>query len=437
MKRPLILCMFVLISMVMISCSSNVDTIKQVEQTIPEWYLNPPQVNDLFVYATASGYSVDIASKNAKSKISEYYRSYIESEYLEAIHSSINNDKENLEQYVSSKISLLSNLEIPGITISKAKEVNGLFYVLAVMDRDVFEQRQNDIRNKMIALVKDADIAKDIGNKLSTYYLSASLLPKLLTPTIYNDQLMYAYLKKQINKIVSAINVNYTFDKYSQVSDYEALVITIKSDGKCLKGIPFLIDGQSNYSDQAGKFYLQNDEQEPFDIIVKIDLDNINLSSELQGKEIQQAKEIINLMTSFEQNLHIIPPVEYKAYIKVNSYIDQLSSNNSQLENMIKQYFLTKNTKITDDKDNANLVIEVSTYAEESSYNNYLGYAYKAGGEVTIANAKNEISLIDLNDEGTREKTKSFNQKKNIAASSAIKELNKIIINRIKEIQIK
>jgi hypothetical protein len=185
-----------------------------------------------------------------------------------------------------------------------------------------------------------------------------------------------------------------------------------------------------------GNYYLANITEEPFDLLVKVDVNNIKLSSDLQRREITDAKKSIRLITPFEQNIHVIPLLNIKAFVEVSHYIDNIQSENRQLIDQIKSYLLQNNITITPNQQEASMQIIATTYINESSYNQYIGYAYKGEGGIKITGVNNETGIIHLLGEETSENTKSFAKQKLKAAKLATEKLNRLLIEELEKIKL-
>jgi len=424
-------------------CSSN--KTQTIPQTSPSqkqinlpWYLAQTPPNDAsYVYGVGSGESLDKSMSSAKESIASYYRSYIENElnyYKESIEV---NQRESFAEYYSQQMKLLSNLNIPGITHVQTDQVDKVYYSLVKSERALFDSNQEIIKDEIINALKLGDSHTNPGLKLQSYYLAASLLSKLISPLEYQGKLAFVYISEQISSLFSEVEINYTFQNNSEYSNFRGLTISIKSGNETLTGIPLVMGGESYYPDKQGNYYLENYSSDPFNLIIRVDVDKINLSPQLQGRELGDAKKLIKLLTSFEQTLHIVPPVTISAFVKVSHFINNEQASNSQLVNKIKEVLLAKKISLTSNKAEANLVISATSNCDESSHNQYLGYVYKGWGFINLEKSGNERIVIDLSDEETREKTKSFAKEAKNAANSAKDKLNNLLIDKLKSENLK
>lgn len=431
-----------LILLVALSCSTNKSPLVKPNEelvskiTLPWYVANTPENTSLYIYGVGNGKSLEEATISAKESIVSYYKFYVENEFNSYIESNQINDSEYYRELISHQISLLSNLNIPGISITEVDQLAGTFYALASLEREIFDKSQNAINQDILTAIELGDKQIDPGLKLQSYNLATSFLSKLIEPIKYKEKLVFIYLSDKINSIFANLEIDYKFSEHSQYSDYSGLIINIRSIDGILTGIPLLIGDNTYYPDKLGNYYLENISQEPFDLLVKVDVDAIKLSSDLVKREITDAKKSIRLITPFEQNIHIIPPVDIKAFVKVSHYINNIPSENRQLVGQIKNYLLQQNISITPNQHESNMQIIATTYVNESSYNQYIGYAYKAEGDIKILGVNNETVIVNLLDEETKENTKSFGKQKARVARTATEKLNRLLSDKLEQIKL-
>ena len=444
MRRNIINICLVIIILIAIGCSPNQTTNgtkslvgnSSKKQDLPWYVAKQPVNNALYIYGVGSGRSVIEANTSAIEAIVSYYKLYMEKEYQGYIESNQINDKEYFREYINDKKLLLSNLDIPGIAIAETSIVGTTYYTLAALDKEILTYSQSAIKKEIMDILRQATTQNNPGLKLQAYYHATSLLVKLIEPLYDQNRLVIGDISDSITSIFSDLKIKYRFASFSQYSEYRDLAIAINSQGKILTGIPLLIGNKVCYPNERGNYFLENSNNEPFDLVIKVAVAELKLTPELRGKQIQDAKDLIKLITPFEQNIHFIPPVNIKAYIEVSHFIDNEQSNNPQLLNQIKQLLLRRNIAITPIQQEANMHIIAITYANESSHNQHLGYAYKGEGEIRITGVNNETVVIDLSDEKTKESTKSFAKQKQQSANSATLKLNSLLIEQLEQIKL-
>lgn len=428
-----------IIVLTIIGCSTSIITGEKSnppKNGLPWYVAKPPVNNALYIYGVGSGRSVIEANSSAKEAIVSYYKLYVEKEYQGSRESNQINDKEYFREYINDKKLLLSNLDIPGIAITETSIVGTTYYTLAALDKEILTNSQAATQKEIMDILRQAATQENPGLKLQAYYHATSLLVKLIEPLYNQNRLVISDILGNITSIFSDLKIEYKLKSFSQYSAYEGLAITINSQGKALTGIPLLLGKEVHYPDERGNYYLHNKNKEPFNLIIKVAVAELKLTPELSGRQIQDAKDLIKLITPFEQTVHIIPPLNLKAYIEVSHFIDNEQSNNPQLLNQIKQLLLQRNINITPIQQEANMHITATTYANESSHNQHLGYAYKGEGEIRITGVNNETVVIELSDENTKESTKSFAKQKQQSANSATLKLNSLLINKLEQIKL-
>ncbi len=445
LKSKIFLLFIILI--ILVSCSNNQKQIVENNQQMRKntiskielpWYIaNTPQNNSKIIYGIGSGSSLEGAVASAKESISSFYKLYVENQYQGYEESNQINNQEYYQEYISHQKKLLSNLNIPGITIVETDRVDKQYYALASLEKEILERSQRDIRYQIEESLNRGVEETNPGLKLQSYYLAASLLSKLIEPVEYQGKLAFNFIAEETISIFENIKIDYFFTSHSRLTEYQGLVVSIKSNMDVLSGIPMSLGNVNCYPDNEGRYYLKSKESSPYNLMIKVAVDNLKLSPELQGREIADARKLISLLTPFEQNLYIIPPVEITAYLDLKHFVNNEVAGNNQLLNQVKQYLLQNNISLTDYQKDANMILSISTYCDESSYNQYLGFAYKAGGTISFKGVNKEIEVRDLNDNKTREKTKSFAQQKIQAVSSATEILNDLIIEELKKIRLK
>jgi hypothetical protein len=404
------------------------------ENLLPDYIAFPPANSPAFIYGTGTGNSLSQAKETARNEIIQFFRVYIENEFSNYMQSLEINNREYYKSYISNKLAALSHLSIPGISFQTTDRIGNVYYALASLDRAEFENYQAGIIQKIYSLINQADAEDNPGTKLQLYYQSAALLAKIVMPVESGSEPGFSSIFTKINDIYKQIDISSKFRDYSKFTEYQNLIIELKAKGLPLSGIPILIADNSFYADDNGCYYLQNNRKHPYDLLIKIDAAEIVLPAELSGKEIDEARKIIKSLCFFQKNLHIIPPLKLKAFIDTEHYIDHHSSSNFQLENMIKQHLLNIGIHLGDDRADANLIISASSEVFESSYNEYLGYCYKAGGTIRISGEQREAIIIELNDQNTYEKTKAFDKKPQKAAQKAAESLNALLVKELKKI---
>lgn len=414
----------------------QVNELLETKIILPWYVANTPENTSLYIYGVGSGKSLEEATTSAKEGIVSYYKLYVESEIDSYMESNQVNDREYYRDLLYHQKSLLSNLNIPGISITETDQIGTTFYSLAILKQNVLNESQNATKNEILTSIELGDSQCDPGLKLQSYYLASSLLSKLIEPLDYNGKLVFIYLADKINSIFAKLEVNYKFTSSSKYSDYSGLVVTIKSPEGFLSGIPILLGENTHYPDKLGNYYLENVSAKPFDLFVKVDVNNIKLSPDLQRREITDAKKLIRLITPFEQNIHVTPPVNIKAFVEVSHYIDNIRGENGQLAGQIKNYLLQKNISISPNRQGANMQVIATTSANESSYNQYIGYAYKAEGEIKIIGGNSETVFIQMSDEKSSETTKSFAKQKTQAAKTATEKLNRLLNDKLVKVKL-
>lgn len=430
------------IMLIGLACSTHIPPpatpLKERESKIYlPWYIaQTPQNSSDYIYGIGSGRSVEEAIISAKKSIVSYYKQYVESEIGKHSVSDQLNDREYYRDYLSQQINIISNLNIPGISITETDQIGDTYYSLATLEKRVLEESQRAIKQEILTTLELGNSQNDPGLKLQAYYLVTSLLSKLIEPLEYEGKLIFIYLTERINAIFTKLEIAYTFAEHSKYVEYSGLIIKISSQEGVLTGIPLLLGDDSHYPDKEGNYYIKNSFNEPSNLLVKVDVNRIKLSSELQGREISDAMKLIKLITPFEQNIHIIPPLKIKAFVEVLHYIDSEKRMNLQLENQIKNYLLQKKINLTSNQQEASMQIRATTFANESSYNQYLGYAYKGEGDIKIKGVNQETVIINLSDDQTKESTKSFAKQRNQSAALTTEKLNRLLIDKLEAIQL-
>jgi len=406
--------------------SPSTSSSQSVQQTSPKscWFMQAPPKNSIrYIYGTASGTSQQSADENAKANISKYFRAFLTSRYREHFESNQINDNEQYSQYIENVIIEISQLQIPGTTISERCKIGDNYYSLAKIDKAIFEESQLAINTKIRDYINAANNCSNPGKRLRKLFLAISILPQSVTPFNIEDKVAIVYLQNEVSKIIDSVESSYEIINFGEMSNTKQISIRLLANQRPLTSIPILFDTTSLKCNSAGIYFLDyNDfcDGEPFYLKWQVDYNSLSFPELNEYQQNDAVKLIKNIVGSSNQ-IYIVPPVELIAQIEVNCFIDDEQSNNIQVVNAIKKILLQNDILIENQLKEPNMKIKADVNIMFSSENEYLGFCYNAAAVITITGAGIDKKVILLDDLKSEESTKSFNKSKRKAAENSLK----------------
>ena len=403
----------------------------EVQKEIPNWITSPPSNNELFIYGAGIGSSYQSSDNSGKQQIGQYFDSYIISVYREYMESNQINDTEIFREYLDNRVQINSKLNLPGVSIEERSDSNDNYYSLAKLDLEQLRLHQYNTESKIIAFLENAEAEINSGKKLRSLFSAASLIPQIIYPVMINNKPLYFYLHNEINNVLDNIDSDYYIRKNSEITDNKVIVVNLKSLGTTIFSIPFTFDVESLKADINGNYFLDYDkftDGTPFYLKIRIDVNSLAYPPELNEDELVDAKKIIKNITGKMFKIYIEPPIELKALISGNVQINGTGSDGNLLINKIKSSLLAKEIDVVSNPDEANMQIRVNVQIFESSYNEHLGFCYKASGSIRISGNNSEVIVKTLNDIDTEEDTKSFDKDKDKAALKAYQKICDLLV---------
>jgi len=417
-----------------IDLKNEIEKKNEVPEEMPEWITSPPPNNELFIYGSGSGSSYQSSDTSAKQQIAHYFDSHIISVYREYMGSNQINDTEIFREYIDNKVRINSKINLPGISIEERYYSNPIFYSLAKLNLDQLKLHQYNTESIINAFLASAEAETNSGKKLRDLFSAASLIPQTIYPVMIKNKPLYFYLNNEINNVLDNIESDYYIRKDSEIINKKVIVVNLKSLGTNLFSIPFTFDTVSLKPDNNGNYYLDYDEftdGTPFYLKLRIDVNSLAYPPELNENELIDAKEIIRNITGKMFKIFIEPPIKLKALISDNVRINGIDSDGNLLINKIKTSLLAKEIDVVSNTDEANMQIQINVQIFESSYNEHLGFCYKASGSIRISGSGSEVIVETLNDISTEENTKSFDKNKDAAALKAYQKICDLLVARL------
>lgn len=428
-----------LLLLLIISCGMNRVEQKEERVELPKlpWYItNPPKNTEQIIYGTGSGLSLEEARENARKEISQYFRSYIESEYNSHLLSITEGGDEDFLSYVNSRLEVLSWIEVRGTTIEASNQIDDHFYSLAQLDMKIFQLSQEKIIEEILAYVKLAEEAENPGRKLILLFQGGSLQVKVLRYFEINDKPSVVYFYESCQEILNQIDLDYSFIAQSDFRDDQEIEISMSYGNQGLSGFPIRIDDEPAVLDKRGKYQIQSQSDKPYTIVIEFDFSAIELGEGLQEKEKAQAIKLVRYLGAYRQDLRVVPPVDLSAYIQITHLEGGNYGENEQLMSLVTQALLSRGVKIAGSRDEAELLIEITTESIESSVNEYLGYCYQSMGRLQIENKSKPLQVIELSGAGVREATKNYGESTEQAARGSLEKLNELLLEELGRLEL-
>jgi hypothetical protein len=166
---------------------------------------------------------------------------------------------------------------------------------------------------------------------------------------------------------------------------------------------------------------------------LRIDVNSLSYPPELNQNELVDAKKIIKNISGKMFKVFIEPPIELKALISGNVQINGSDADSDLLSNKIKSVISGKGIEIVSYRNDANMRIQADVQIYNSSYNEYLGFCYKASGSLRISGNSGEVIIKSLNDIDTEEETKSFDKSKDQSTLQAYRKICDLLANVLSE----
>jgi len=210
--KHLTLILFILNSLFYIGCLPPPK--EPTEKTIPQWHINPPNDNAMFLYGSGCGLSQEESQHKAlnriASKISITIESIFESDTQERVFNSEHFNSSVTKQKIKSSV---ESMKFSNYRISRNILVNGQYYTLIELDREKF----------FYTKLKEVQFLDNEINKQWKRFQSISIIEKLQFSKDIRKNIDKAYLKFPI---LSAISENFNDRKYRE--QYEGYLYEIK-----------------------------------------------------------------------------------------------------------------------------------------------------------------------------------------------------------------
>jgi hypothetical protein len=197
----------------------------------PNWYINTPKDNSLYIYASADGYSKQEAIDNALNLIASKLKVKISST-LNLIKSQIQNNYstniyKNISQNITTKI---DNFTFYNYVIDKIKKINDKYYVVVKINRIKTAQKiLNSIKERLsvfktysyIENLKNLNLKiKELRNLKKDYEIAKLLDPKIENIKINNKIQKYENELKKISLNVYSNSKELKEDVLSHLSKF-------------------------------------------------------------------------------------------------------------------------------------------------------------------------------------------------------------------------
>ncbi|MCD4818904.1 MAG: hypothetical protein K8S23_09455 [Candidatus Cloacimonetes bacterium] len=427
------------ILLLIVGCATVKEEVKipekpvQIEKKLPWFISNPPKNTAEFIFATGTGNSSSSADENARANISKYFKDFLTTRYREHYESHQMNEREIFNEYIDKVIINISQLQIPGVTITERNNIDATYYSLAKINKSVFDNNQQKLKDMILDHINEAKLQNNPGKKLRSLFFATSLLPQTIYPFDIDDKMAIVYLQSNISEIIDSIESSSKIIKNHELSGKKQIVIQLSSNSKPLTSIPILFETTSLKCDSNGNYYLDYNEfcdGDPFYLKWKIDHNALSYP-ELNKYEIKDAVRLIKDLSGKSFNIHIVPPVDLKCKIVVDYTIDDDYEESSTIEAGIKKVILKNGIEIVSNSSEANMIVKADVNVFLSSESEYLGFCYKTNATITITGDKRDREVISLDDLKNEESTKSFNKKKEQAANNSLKSMVSLIRNAL------